>query len=57
MSVDEQIKQMAERAAQWASSAEGQEAAKQAVKHARETVKPIKESQRVNPTKSCKFVV
>lgn len=55
--VDPKYKTMADKAAKWASTREGQAAAKRAVKDARETVQAMREAQKIDLTKSCKFVL
>lgn len=55
--IDPKFKQMADKAAQWASTKEGQDAADRAVKDARDTVQAIREAQKIDLSKSCKFVL
>lgn len=55
--VDPKFKKMADKAAQWASTQKGQEAAARAVKDAKETVRVIREAQKIDISKSCKFVL
>jgi hypothetical protein len=55
--VDSKFKDLAVRAAEWAATDDGQEAARKAVEAARETVRAIREAQKIDLSKACKFVL